>query len=134
MRQESNYHVHAKSPVGALGLMQLMPATAKSLATELGVALPADISSPSFNIRASAKYLRTLLDQFENLAPLAVASYNAGPDSIEKWRKRQVGMDLDLFVEHIPFQETRTYTMRVLGNLARYRARAGLEPPSIRLH
>ena len=99
------------------------PETARPVAEEL--ALPHDdarLTSPPYAIfRAWApRWLRRLLDQFHGVTALAVAAYNAGAESVERWLSRAPGMQLDTFVERIPFKETRDYVGRVMGNLARY--------------
>jgi soluble lytic murein transglycosylase len=121
MRQESGFDPDAVSPAHAVGLMQLLPETARLVADELSV--PHDdarLSSPSYAIRVGAHFLRKLLDRFHGNLPLAIAAYNGGADSIERWLSRAPGMQLDTFVERIPFDETRDYVSRVMGNLARY--------------
>ena len=121
MRQESAYDPDVVSPAHAVGLMQLMPETARPVADEL--ALPRDdarLTSPPYAIRVGARVLRKLLDQFHGSVPLAVAAYNGGADSVDRWLARAPGMQLDTFVERIPYKETRDYVARVMGNLARY--------------
>ncbi len=121
MRQESGFDPDAVSPAHAVGLMQLLPETARPIAEEL--ALPRDdarLTSPPYAIRVGARELRKLLDQFHGDVPLAVAAYNAGAESVERWMARATGMQLDTFVERIPFKETRDYVARVVGNFARY--------------
>jgi soluble lytic murein transglycosylase len=121
MRQESGFDPEAISPARAVGLMQLLPETARSVAEELG--LPSDdarLFSPAYSIRVGARTLRKLLDEFDGNIPLAVAAYNGGAESIERWISRSPGMQLDTFVERIPYKETREYVAKVMGNLARY--------------
>jgi soluble lytic murein transglycosylase len=121
MRQESGFDPDALSPARAVGLMQLLPETAGPIADEL--ALPhgdARLTRPSSAIRIGARYLRTLLDQFHGAIALAVAAYNGGAESVERWLSRAPSMQIDDFVERIPFKETRDYVARVMGNLARY--------------
>jgi soluble lytic murein transglycosylase len=121
MRQESGFDPDAVSPARAIGLMQLLPETARVIAEELS--LPLDdgrLTSPPYAIRVGARHLRKLLDQFHGAVPLAVAAYNAGAEPIERWLSRAPGMQLDDFVERIPFKETRDYVARVMGNLAHY--------------
>ncbi|HEX3771832.1 MAG TPA: lytic transglycosylase domain-containing protein [Polyangiaceae bacterium] len=121
MRQESAYDPDAVSAAHAVGLMQLMPDTARPVAEELG--LPRDdarLTSPPYAIRVGARLLRRLLDQFHGNVPLAVAAYNGGAEAIDRWMSRAPGMQLDTFVERIPFKETREYVARVMGNFARY--------------
>jgi len=121
MRQESGFDPDALSPARAVGLMQLLPETARPIADEL--ALPGDdarLTSPSYAVRVGARYLRKLLDQFHGAVALAVAAYNGGAESVERWLARSPAMQVDAFVERIPFKETRDYVARVMGNLARY--------------
>jgi soluble lytic murein transglycosylase len=101
--------------------MQLLPETARPIADELSLVHDdARLTSPPFAIRVGARLLRKLLDRFHGDVPLAVSSYNGGADSVEKWLSRAPGMQLDTFIERIPFDETRDYVARVMGNLARY--------------
>jgi soluble lytic murein transglycosylase len=121
MRQESAFDPDAVSPAHAVGLMQLMPETARPIAEEL--ALPADdarLTSPSYAIRVAARLLHKLINQFHGDVVLAVAAYNGGAEAVERWLSRSVGMQMDTFVERIPYKETRDYVTRVMGNLARY--------------
>jgi soluble lytic murein transglycosylase len=127
MRQESGFDPDAVSPARAVGLMQLMPDTARPVADELGIRDDARLTSPPFAIGVGARVLRKLLDRFHGNVPLAVAAYNAGTDAVERWMSRGQGMQLDAFVERIPYDETRDYVARVMGNLARYGYLAGGE-------
>jgi soluble lytic murein transglycosylase len=97
-----------------------MPETARTLVTEDRQEDATHLTSPPVNITLGARYLRDLLARFHGVMPLAIAAYNAGPDAIVRWLSRPKGLDLDLFVERIPFTETRTYVVRVMGNVARY--------------
>jgi soluble lytic murein transglycosylase len=121
MRQESAFDPDAVSPARAVGLMQLLPETARAIADE--VDLPKDdarLTSPSYAIAVGARHLRKLLDELHGDVALAVAAYNAGVESVDRWLSRAPGMKLDAFVERIPYKETRDYVARVMGNLARY--------------
>jgi soluble lytic murein transglycosylase len=143
MRQESGFDPEAVSPAGAIGLLQLMPNTARTLlgpARDGGdagepVAVADLLTIPRKNVALGARYLHDLLEHFHGRVPLAVAAYNGGPEAVDRWLKRPQGLDLDLFVERIPYAETRTYVARVLGNFARYGyLRAGeAGVPSIKL-
>jgi soluble lytic murein transglycosylase len=121
MRQESAFDPEAVSPAHAVGLMQLLPETARTIADELS--LPHDdarLTSPPYAIRVGAHELRRLIDQFHGNVPLALAAYNGGAESVERWASRAPGMQLDTFVERIPYRETRDYVARVMGNFAHY--------------
>jgi soluble lytic murein transglycosylase len=121
MRQESGFDPDAVSPAHAVGLMQLLPETARTIADDMG--LPKDdarLTSPPYAIAVGARGLRKLLDQFHGDVALAVAAYNCGAESVERWLSRAQGMKLDAFVERIPYKETRDYVARVMGNFARY--------------
>ncbi len=121
MRQESGFDPDALSPAHAVGLMQLLPETARPVADDLSLAHDdARLTSPPFAIRVGARVVRRLVDQFHGSVPLALAAYNAGAEPVERWMSRSPGMQLDAFVERIPFKETRDYVARVMGNLARY--------------
>jgi soluble lytic murein transglycosylase len=121
MRQESGFDPDAVSPARAVGLMQLLPETAYPIADELAIARDdAMWTIPSFVIPVGARLLHELVDRFHGDVPLAVAAYNAGAESVERWLSRAQGVQLDTFVERIPYDETRDYVSRVMGNLARY--------------
>ncbi|MDQ3281492.1 MAG: lytic transglycosylase domain-containing protein, partial [Acidobacteriota bacterium] len=112
--QESYYNPNAKSRVGATGLMQLMPATAKDHASRLHVPFAASrLTSPDVNIRLGTFHIKMLIDMFRGNAYLAVASYNAGQGNVMKWRRAAPSKPMDEFLESIPFQETRNYVKRV---------------------
>jgi soluble lytic murein transglycosylase len=136
MRQESGFDPDAVSPARAVGLMQLLPETAAPIAEQMSLSHDdARLTSPPYAIRVAARALHDLLEKFHGAIPLAVAAYNGGAESVERWLSRAPGMQLDDFVERIPFKETREYVGRVMGNLARYgylaRGEAGV--PSVQL-
>ncbi|HEY2512622.1 MAG TPA: lytic transglycosylase domain-containing protein, partial [Polyangiaceae bacterium] len=122
MRQESGFDPDVVSPARAVGLLQLLPETARAL--EKRDNDPDDdedgLTSPPKNIALGARYLHDLVGRFHGVFPLALAAYNGGPDSVSRWLSRPKGLDLDLFVERIPYAETRAYVVRVMGNVARY--------------
>ena len=120
MRQESGFDPDVVSSARAVGLLQLLPETARTLVTPERAEDAARLTSPPINIALGARYLKDLLARFHGVLPLAVAAYNAGPDAVTRWLSRPKGLDLDLFVERIPFTETRVYVARVMGNVARY--------------
>ena len=112
--QESYYNPKAKSPVGATGLMQLMPPTAKEHAGKLKIPFAVSrLETPDVNVRLGTFHLRMLLNMFQGNTYLAVASYNAGQGNVLKWRRAAPRKPMDEFLESIPFQETRNYVKRV---------------------
>lgn len=112
--QESYYNPKAKSRVGATGLMQLMPPTAKEHAKKLRIVFAASrLENPDVNIQLGTYHLRMLIDMFRGNVYMAVASYNAGQGNVLKWRRAAPGKPTDEFLESIPFQETRNYVKRV---------------------
>lgn len=130
IRQESEFDTHAKSPAGAMGLMQLMYATAKDVSSDLGISINKDklFQNPSLNIKLGSSYIGSLLERYDNNYILAIASYNGGPHNVDKWIKAYGdprGMkDMDEaveWIEKIPFYETRAYVQHVLSNLQIYR-------------
>lgn len=128
MRQESEFYPRARSPVGALGLMQLMPATAKQVARGKGLPYNRDrlVTDPDYNLRLGRAYLNELLEEFDGSYILALAAYNAGPTRARRWIKafgdpRRADVDPILWIERIPFSETRNYVQRILESLVVYR-------------
>ena len=117
MRRESLFDSNAKSSAGALGLMQLMPATARSVAKGLGLKRPrqADILKIENNINFGTQYFRTVLNRFGNNISLAAAAYNAGPSNVKRWLPSDKTMPADLWVALIPYKETRHYVEAVLA-------------------
>lgn len=128
-RQESSFDAHARSYVGARGLMQLMPATAAGLAHNIGVHYaPARLDEPEYNMQLGGVYLGHLVSRFGGSYVLATAAYNAGPGRPSDWVNtcgdpRTGVVEPTDFIECIPFTETRNYVMRVMENNAIYRAR-----------
>ena len=116
IRMESAFRPRARSPAGALGLMQVMPATARRIAGAAGVAYRGTrtVLDPEKNIRLGAAYLRRVLDRLHGHAALASASYNAGPHRAERWLAAAPRLEPDLWVEFIPYSETRQYVKRIL--------------------
>ena len=122
MRAESLFMPDARSHVGALGLMQLMPATARDVARELDLPLNGtqDILQPEQNVRLGTGYLRKMLDRFDDHPLVATAAYNAGPHRAESWLPENGHLDGDIWAEIIPFQETRRYIRRVMSHSIGY--------------
>ncbi|MDQ6799741.1 MAG: lytic transglycosylase domain-containing protein [Acidobacteriota bacterium] len=119
IHQESTYNPLARSPVGASGLMQLMPATAKEIARRTHSS--ANTEDPEVNIRLGTVYFRQLVNMFGGVVQLAVASYNAGMGNVMRWRRGAPHKPLDEFLESIPFSETRNYVKRVMMLRASYK-------------
>jgi soluble lytic murein transglycosylase len=127
VRRESAFDPNVGSPAGALGLMQLMPATGALMARQRGEALPSAnaLLEPGRNLRFGTAYLRGLLERFGNHFALAAAAYNAGPNRVERWLPKGLPMPADLWVETIPYSETRQYVAAVLANVVVYQVRLG---------
>lgn len=118
MRAESSYRRDAISPVGALGLMQVMPFTAHKVANMLGdkdFEAPL-LLQPETSVKIGSRYLKRLMTGFDNTIPLVAAGYNAGPHRVKNWLASFGQLDTDEFIEHIPFLETRNYVKRVISN------------------
>lgn len=122
IRQESVFNPRAASPANAYGLMQLLLPTARAVARKYGAASPAsanDLFQPAMNIELGTGYMRDQLDKFGRIEYMAVA-YNAGPGRVAPWRA-SLPMEMDEFVEAIPFKETKGYVQGVIRNSAQYR-------------
>lgn len=129
-RQESAFNEAAVSPVGARGLMQLMPATARETARKYGIGLSgnADLSDPRRNIQLGSRYYREMLNRFNDNRILATAAYNAGPGRVAGWRRNTAStLPFDVWIEIIPFKETRNYVQNVLAFSMIYAHHLGLE-------
>jgi len=133
IRQESRFIATARSSVGATGLMQLMPATARWMARKLGLPspVPAQLSDPATNLQLGTGYLQLLLGDFQNSLPLAAAAYNAGPRRSRNWRDGPT-LEGAIWVENIPFNETRDYVQRVLSNTTDYATLLGGPPQTLK--
>ena len=129
IRQESRFVTQARSHVGAAGLMQVMPATARWTARRIGVALPADWrDNHAVNLRLGSSYLRMVLDDFGQSLPMALAAYNAGPNRPRRWRETAT-LEPAIWAETIPIHETRDYVKKVLSNAAVYHRLLGTASP-----
>ncbi len=123
IREESTFSPTAVSSAGARGLMQLMPATAARVARETDLPNPPDLDTPGPNIALGTRYLGKLHKQFGGNLALTLAAYNAGPSTVQRWLKDHHPLeDPEVFIEEIPYPETREYIKRVLGSYDRYRA------------
>jgi soluble lytic murein transglycosylase len=129
IRQESRFVTQARSHVGASGLMQVMPATARWTARRIGLELPADWrDNHAVNLRLGTSYLRMVLDDFGESLPMALAAYNAGPNRPRRWREGAT-LEPAAWAETIPIHETRDYVKKVLSNAAVYHRLLGAAAP-----
>ncbi len=136
-RQESAMDVQARSPVGARGIMQIMPKTAKYTARKYKLAYKGtrDLYEVGKNIEIGSHYLNGLLEQYDNNRIFALAAYNAGPHRVKTWRKRTQGkLDPYAFIEAIPFKETRGYVQNILMFETYYRNIMGVEGAFLNPH
>ena len=125
IRQESRFVMDARSGVGASGLMQIMPATAKWTAKKIGLPYtPALIADRETNLRLGSAYLKLVLDDLNGSQAMAAAAYNAGPARPRQWRNGPT-LDAAVWAESIPYPETRDYVKKVLSNSAYYAALMG---------
>ncbi|MEM7541518.1 MAG: transglycosylase SLT domain-containing protein [Pseudomonadota bacterium] len=127
IRSESAFIPDVRSPAGALGLMQLMPATAREMANQTGIKLPSakTLYQPAKNIALGSAYLAQMLRRFNDNFAMAAAAYNAGPHRVRQWRSRKACIPLKLWVDTIPFTETRRYVRRAFFYTAVYQWRLG---------
>ncbi|PIT72579.1 lytic transglycosylase domain-containing protein [Limnohabitans sp. JirII-31] len=138
IRQESRFVMDARSGVGASGLMQVMPATAKWTARKIGMNgfTPDQITDRDTNIAIGTGYLKLVLDSFEGSMPLAAAAYNAGPSRSRRWRAPNEGagpvLEGAIWAENVPFNETRDYVKKVLSNTTNYAALITGQPQSLK--
>jgi soluble lytic murein transglycosylase-like protein len=133
--QESQFRTGATSPAGAKGVMQLMPSTAQMVARHQGLTVdPASLSQPATSIALGQAYLRELADNAScgGLLPKVIAAYNAGPNAVGNWNARGRNLaDPLLFIESIPYSETRAYVAIVLRNYWMYQRQSGTKPASL---
>jgi len=126
IRQESEFHIRALSEAGAKGIMQIMTLTAKQIAKGYKIKYSDRYlhESHNYNIAIGSRYLKKLLRRFDNSYPIVIASYNAGPTRVARWKKRIIKKDIDNMVEwieSIPYEETKDYVIKVMENLQVYR-------------
>ena len=129
-RQESSFNAAAKSPAGALGLLQLLPSTAQEMANKIGTSFSKSklTSDPTYNVRLGSVYLDELVESFDGSYIMTFAGYNAGPTRVKQWIKkygdpRESNVDPIDWIERIPFTETRKYVQKITENLQVYRER-----------
>jgi soluble lytic murein transglycosylase len=124
IRQESLFDPEALSPVGARGLMQVMPATGRALADSMAWTdfHPGQLDIPAVALHFGASYLEARMRQFEAFWPAVLASYNAGSEAVSRWWNfPERSLDPDLWIDRIPYHETRDYVKKVLTQYAHYR-------------
>ncbi|MEG0555952.1 MAG: transglycosylase SLT domain-containing protein [Comamonas sp.] len=133
IRQESRFIMDARSGVGASGLMQVMPATARWTAKKIGLSdfTPGMINDRDTNITIGTAYLKLALDDFDGSMAMAAAGYNAGPGRPRNWRNGPV-LDAAIWAENVPFSETRDYVKKVLSNTTNYAALITGQPQSLK--
>lgn len=123
IRQESAFDAAALSRSGARGLMQIMPATGRELAQRLGLSFTlGQLEDPDYSVRLGTTYFRQVLDMFDGSEELALAGYNNGPFRIKRlWQEAGPSRELDLFLENLAWDETRSYVKRILIHQDSYR-------------
>ncbi|MBI5108845.1 MAG: lytic transglycosylase domain-containing protein [Rhodocyclales bacterium] len=133
MRQESRFIMNAKSSVGAKGLMQLMPATAKWVAKKINLSNfhPSRVTEMDTNVTLGTHYMKMVLDSLDNHPVLASAAYNAGPGRARRWRADQP-LEGAIYAETIPFSETRDYVKKVMSNAVYYNVLFDGRPQSLK--
>ncbi|MFW5932370.1 MAG: transglycosylase SLT domain-containing protein, partial [Desulfohalobiaceae bacterium] len=133
IRQESAFMQEARSAAGALGLMQVMPGTGREIARQLGedFSHPLQLLHPENNIRYGTFYLRRQLDFFQDSLPLASAAYNAGRSNVLSWISSRGRLPSEIWVESIPFAETRRYVKKILSYTAVYENRLQQRPTKV---
>lgn len=133
IRQESAFVIDARSPAGAMGLMQLMPTTARHVARSMRIKRPRsyDLLDSDFNIKLGINYLKKLQKDFSGNTVLATAAYNAGPGKVNRWRSNYNTANTDLWIEMVPYPETRDYLKRVLTYTVIYEQRLGIKSSSM---
>ncbi|HSJ06417.1 MAG TPA: transglycosylase SLT domain-containing protein [Longimicrobiales bacterium] len=131
IRQESMFNTRARSPAGAIGLMQVMPRTGTTVARTVGIQgfQPARLTDPAVNLRIGTRYLAEQIRSHNGRLVDAIGAYNAGPHRIARWRQFPEYRIPELFIERIPFQETRDYVKIVQQNAVIYRELYGLAAP-----
>ena len=139
VRQESRFVTDARSGVGASGLMQIMPATARWTAKKIGLKNfhTRQLNDQDVNLTLGTSYLKLLLDDFEASLPMAAAAYNAGPNRPRRWRGQDADsptLEAAIWIENIPFTETRGYVQHVVANKVNYAARITGQPQTISKH
>ena len=127
VRRESAFDKDAQSPVGASGLMQIMPQTGRQIAAKLNEKWHSKqiLFNPSVNLKYGTYYYKQLLDRFEGNFVLAAAGYNAGPTRVDRWLPEDQEMPADIWIETISYKETREYVSAILAYAMIYQQRIG---------
>lgn len=133
VRRESAFNENARSPTGARGLMQIMPGTGKHIARSLKERWRGSksLDNPETNIRYGSYYYQKLLKKFDGNYALALAAYNAGSENVKRWLPESGSVPADIWIETIPFHETRDYVTAVLTYTLIYQQRAGTDELSM---
>jgi len=135
-RQESAFDPRARSSANARGLMQLLPSTATLAARRSRLPAPStsDLYNPAVNVEISGHHLANLMNRYGNRRPLVAAAYNAGEHRVDRWIKDQSGTPIDVWIETIPFRETRNYVKNVLAFAQVYGHLLGSPVPMLQVH
>jgi soluble lytic murein transglycosylase len=137
IRTESAFMTDARSPAGALGLMQLMPATGRETARQIGAALAnsRQLLEPTKNVLIGTAYLKQMLERFSGSFSLASAAYNAGPHRVQSWLPKSSCVPADIWIDTIPFTETRRYVRRAAfyATVYQWRLEEHIKPLAARL-
>ena len=135
-RQESAFDPRARSSANARGLMQLMLVTATAVAKRVGLARPSttDLYDPPINVEIAGHHLAALFARYGNRRPLAAAAYNAGRSRVDRWIADAPGKSMDVWIETIPFRETRNYVKNVLAYAQVYSHLLGSPVPMLQVH
>jgi soluble lytic murein transglycosylase len=135
-RQESAFDPQARSSANARGLMQLLPSTATAAAKRSGLRTPsvADLYNPVTNVEISGHHLARLMTRYGGIRPLVAAAYNAGQNRVDGWIKDASGTPVDIWIETIPFRETRNYVKNVLAFDQVYGQLLGNPTPMLQVH
>ena len=132
-RQESAFAAQARSHANARGVLQMLPSTARLAARRAGLPQPSpsDLYDPAVNIPLGSHHIAWLLRRYDQSLPLAAAAYNAGEHRADRWAKELAGAPMDVWIESIPFRETRNYVKNVLAFALVYAHRLGEPPPPL---
>lgn len=135
-RQESLFDPRARSSANARGLMQLIQPTAERVARRVGITEPttSDLYDPALNIELAGHHLASLLVRYDGRRPLAAAAYNAGEGRVDRWARDASGRWMDVWIETIPFRETRNYVKNVMAFTQVYGQRRGSPRPMLEAH